>query len=355
MNDSSSLIYEYNPSIEVSYSKEAVKGLSLFGLHEYSVGDSSYAAYINQRDLSLNIMSFDRPNDPPQKIMLNDSLFSVSKNGSISSIALDNNKMAFAQYKQFGIYNLNTHQMEFLKPMEGTDSLPIYYNYRVKAPMNFNDEKGELLIPCSDFRQKGDFMMDLSFQCQVNTQTGYSSTIPVKYPETFEQELGTSAFESFSYKGTDTILYNFSMEDYFLIYDKTKSTTIKVNARSKYHKNIEPLDSTDLQDPDKWSEHFVTSFVYSHILYDKWRKCYYRIYAKNQSLRRDDGYFNTERDKTKGVIVINSDLEIIGEFELPKSNNFNYSVINKGLLFTVPKKDTILDNKINYGAISIKL
>ena len=121
--------FDYTPLIKLRCSVEPSKGLLLHGLYSYSVGDSSYAAYVNQNDLSLNIMNFDRPNDAPKKIMLDGAHFNFAANADISKIALDNNKMAFAQYKQFGVYNLETHEMEFLRPMDGTDSLPVLLQF----------------------------------------------------------------------------------------------------------------------------------------------------------------------------------------------------------------------------------
>lgn len=344
---------QHEPLIRLKYSNALIKGLTLYGFHEYTARDTTFAAYINHRNLTLYISNFNTPEAQPQKIKLDATVFNVDSFGFIRNFSIDKNKMAFLQPKRIGLYNLKTHLLEFERKTEGTEEEPIFFNISEEIPLLYIDSLNEIYIQCADFSQEGQYLYDVGFQCKVNTKSGKSKVLPINYPPSFgDGSLGLSGFVSCSYKG-DTILYNFSSEEYFVVYDKSNNELTKVKAKSKYHKELAQLNAEQLNDYDKQVELRSTAFTYNSVFYDRWSQCYYRIYSKDQALKNKEGFYNTDEARKEGVIVLNSDFEVLGEFEIPEDDVSIFNVSERGIIY--PLFDTTLDAHLDYAAIKVNL
>ena len=80
-------------------------------------------------------------------------------------------------------------------------------------------------------------------------------------------------------------------------------------------------------------EHFTVTPFYSEVLYDRYRKLYYRFFWKDIPLKNKDGKYNSLEDKRKILMVFNSKNEIIGEYELSKYYTDYVSFVGKSGLY----------------------
>lgn len=353
---------KFSPLFKLKYSNKDDNRLELSGVHGYVLNDSAYFAFMNHRSGNLHILNFERNESLPQVIELDDSVLQRNDFGNIHNFSVvDDDKLVFIQESRFGVYDLNTHQIEFEQSNIGSDSLPIYFNFLgTYIPMHYNDSLKELYIECVDFREQSEekaYGYEMKFHYKTNVVTKEFSLLPVMFPESWGNgELGMSAKVSCIYKG-DSIIYNFYNEDNLLIYNKSTKEMSNLPARSTYHKDIPPLDTLEMKSTDKMRAHRDINFAYTTIGYDKWKNCYYRIYSKSQPARNEEGFFNTSEEREEGVIVMDDKLNIIGEFTIPEKKAHDFCVSKKGLMYMMPKyaNDTLLEGYIKFGVANVQL
>jgi len=333
----------------------------LFALNTYVTGDTAYISYVNHQTHSLHISDFKRPNKDPVIIKLVDTLLALDLYGRITSTSLSNNRLAFFQKKRFGIYNLKNNKIEYSRSTVGSDTLPIFF-VDYDLPIHYVDSTKEIYLQCIDHRSKDKkYTFDHRFHFKLNWETGEWSIFPLVYPSSWGNgELGFSAFTKCSFKG-DSVIYSFSNEDYLVILNRKNLMVERINARSRFHENIIPLEKGVERNFDNKLSQNVTSFKYLAILYDKWKNCYYRVYNKSQSLMNKEGFFNTGLDLSYGVLVLDSNLSVIGELEIPDKMPSTFGVSSYGLTYLIPNTlrqdldSTKRHNNLLYVALDIKL
>src|SRR5436189_6251679 len=95
---------------------------------------------------------------------------------------------------------------------------------------------------------------------------------------------------------------------------------------------IKPFDTLNQEDLNLVANHLITSPLYLKIMYDKYKKLYYRFYLDAVELERD-GKYSTYGDKDLYLIVYDSDFKILKEIKLDKDHFWQYSFVTRNGLY----------------------
>lgn len=325
----------------------------LYASRYVDLKDSTHLIYFDEKRRNFHITNLDDPSRLPITYELADSVFEFAKKGKIIAAHLTDSMLSFFQPRRFGIYDLSAREMKFSKRTEGTDSLPIFFRH-AELPITYFHDKNEVYLEAVDFRnpEEKEYAFDAKFHYRLSLESDEWDFVPLKFPRSWGNgELGLAQFVNCAFKG-DSMIYNFSNEDSIVLFSKTNGSLAFFDARSKFDKEMVKLTEEELKDFDKKNEHFNTSFLYKTIIYDKWKDWYYRVYAKDQPLMNEDGFFNTASDRTYGVIVLDGDFKKLGEITIPDKKAHTFGASRAGLIYIIP--DTLNDNYFTYAALDIK-
>jgi hypothetical protein len=120
------------------------------------------------------------------------------------------------------------------------------------------------------------------------------------------------------------VVHNFTFDKDIYVRNVFDDSPIKAEAApSRYFDEVlpwqtEPIDVTD----DGDEEFYITSNSYKSILWDKWRKVYYRFAERGVELFDDEGLRRDWTDKKLSVIIIDEEFNVVGESEIPSNTYF---------------------------------
>lgn len=148
----------------------------------------------------------------------------------------------------------------------------------------------------------------------------YKLKMPDEHMEGF-WGLGDFAFYNFIYnKSQKQYIYNFTNLDSIYIWDTFLTKLKKMNARSRtLDSPVQKLLTMGVQPTKKFIEEGAySSTIYARLLYDEYRDIYYRFIGMpiNQGVLDMKDPVKSKQRKYL-VMVLNSDFEWMGEFELP--------------------------------------
>jgi hypothetical protein len=179
----------------------------------------------------------------------------------------------------------------------------------------------------------------------LNLQTG-QTTNHVTYPEIYWNANwgGLTGFERLSYCNNPTeglLVFSFMADNEVTIYNLQTQRTYKASAPSRF---FSPLKSFDFHPmlvdfhKQKIEQYYADSFAYLNIVYDPFRKMYYRF----------TDFPATSGQKHNSIILLTDQFQRIGEVVLPagKYNINNYFVSEAG--FFLKRKDTHNDEFLVY-------
>ena len=164
----------------------------------------------------------------------------------------------------------------------------------------------------------------------------------------------------FSFReGHDSLgILSFMADPNIYVYNyKTNSYKI-LGGKSDYQEKIEPIENKFKDVTNKMFEFLTTSPFYSRILWDKYRKLYYRFLYCGQDLKNPNGTYNVFADKDLVLMIFDSNFNLLKEIKLKKHTYLDTKAfVAKDGLF-LPKKNIFFkDNKpntINYDIYNFK-
>ncbi|MBC8146756.1 MAG: DUF4221 family protein [Bacteroidetes bacterium] len=132
---------------------------------------------------------------------------------------------------------------------------------------------------------------------------------------------------------TTSFIYSFGMDHNIYIYD-INGLHDKIFLKSKYINSLFVTDIIKCKDPLYKKRNTATSNYYKGIIYDKYKKLYYRIVVHEQNYENDNGTVNQFGDNPWSIMIIDENFEILNEIKFPpKALDFNKILItDKGLL-----------------------
>jgi hypothetical protein len=230
--------------------------------------------------------------------------------------------------------------------MDKHSFLTVYPFVTTYAPMQYDRENKQVYFtgPSTAF---GDYSRDKqrNVLISLNLQTG-QATNHVNYPETYWQANwgGLAGFERLSYclNPTDGLLVFSFMADHTLtIYNTEDGSIDHAIAPSTFFTPLKSFDFhpmlVDFHKPEI-EQRYAQSFAYLNIVYDPYRKMYYRF----TDFPSDSG------QKQNSIILLTDRFERVGEIVLPANryNINNYFVSETG--FFIKRKDVHNDESLVY-------
>ena len=165
---------------------------------------------------------------------------------------------------------------------------------------------------------------DVSMFTFLNLKNGKTGSLPLHYPSIFDHDVENPAGgDSFSYDYNYTqnrLVCSFCGYDSLMISDDLQSVRWK-NGKSRYMKSIRPKleeASEGIQALVKLKE----KGEYHNIMYDKYRDVYYRIVELPYELKKNESPFDDPRGREFSIIMLDKDLNIIGETKFPGNKYF---------------------------------
>lgn len=173
----------------------------------------------------------------------------------------------------------------------------------------------------------------------IDTKRHVVKDLPMKYlPLVSEKEFGTAAFMagvaySKCFNGNEFI-YAFAYSDNVHKVSLDHTDIVAVEAKSQYANEVK-VPRTISDDFQKMIKDQCECAAYGDIIYDKYRKVYYRIFYHNSELDVERNYLEILRSGRKqfSIMILNEKLEILGETLFPEYT-FNpnlYLVLEDGL------------------------
>lgn len=196
---------------------------------------------------------------------------------------------------------------------------------------------------------KQEDMNELRVSCRVDLKDG-KKEYGVPYPSQYiEANFGGVYFNSICHalNGDGNYIYSFPADHYVYIYSPHFASVKRLYMGSRYASAISSSDMNALQllrDKDLRIKYFISQDSYSNLLYDKYRKVYYRI--ANHPL---EGWKGGRFVQPFSIIVMDEKGRLITETPVQKDydsfNLRNMHVTHDGLLI---QKETGNENVIEF-------
>lgn len=197
----------------------------------------------------------------------------------------------------------------------------------------------------------------------IDTRTHIVKDLPMKYlPLVSEKEFGTTTFMAgVSYSkcfDERSFIYAFAYSDNVHKVSLDHTEIIAVEAKSQYDNGVKVprVVSDEFQKMIKEQCEYAS---YGSIIYDKYRRVYYRIFYPNTQLGIERDYLELLRMGRKqfSIIVLNENLEIMGETLFPEYT-FNpnlFMVLGDGLYLSTNhiKNPNYSDNELCFQRIDL--
>ena len=202
-------------------------------------------------------------------------------------------------------------------------------------------------------------MYDYPMTAVYNLRTGEIKTTGILYPKHYhEHDYGLLRTITQIYP-PNKIIYNPRAQDEVWEYDLQTDSIIKHVFRSRFQeKEILPINfKSTPKTKDRLVKHRDLSGEYTHLVYDSYRKVYYRFFKHFRPEKGADGLYLTNRDDVYSLIVADENFRFLGEMVLPEPCFFIYFafatpnglIINNGSLYGEH------NNEINVRTITFDL
>lgn|GEM_PF-1692106 len=186
-------------------------------------------------------------------------------------------------------------------------------------------------------------MYDYPMTAVYNLRTGELKTTGIRYPKHYyENDYGLLRTITQIYS-PNKIIYNPRAQDEVWEYNTLNDSIIKHVFRSRFQqKEIMPINfKSTPKTKDLLVKHRDLSGEYTHLVYDPYKKVYYRFFKHFRAEKDKDGLYSTNLDDIYSLIVADENFRFLGEFVLPDPCFFIYCayatpnglIINNGSLY----------------------
>jgi hypothetical protein len=274
-------------------------------------------------------------------IYKSDSIFVVTENSIL--IVNDSGQI---------IYNRNL--LPFVKDNEGIEV--VFWDNSNQYPLYFDSLRKELYLKttCSCYFMEPKYFAR-SIEAKLNILSGKIDFLPYTFPERYRHNFYGQAVFPFREINDSLNIVSFQNEDSLYVFNRETNRLKSYKCKSHYQQaNFIPFDTVYKNDLERIKEHLIVSPMYQKILYDKYKKVYYRFFWKEQSLKDSNGVYRGIFDRDLIIMVLNEDFRILGEKNIGHSYLWYYSYVSqKGLHIrkAVNDKSVRLNQKYEYFTI----
>lgn len=226
------------------------------------------------------------------------------------------------------------------------DSLPFYANHTSRVVVN--DMLGWLDVLSLEKEPGAIFCRQYSYQYRITDSRFYSVPIeakidlnkkeivqlPITYPKVYSDAFLGDAMDLYRcVVDDDQIVYSFEASP-FLYTINLDGDLNGYDGKSQFHKTqIQALDTLLVKNMDIRMNHLIESPLYGKILFDPYRRLYYRFFNQGVPLQDSLGNFNNLGDKKLFLIVFDEAFNKLKELELDNSHRPKKSFVGKKGLY----------------------
>lgn len=175
----------------------------------------------------------------------------------------------------------------------------------------------------------------------------------LEYPQEYQKANWGGGIYRWGYSclnaSQDKIIYSFPILHELVCYDFSDQQVETFYAGSRYIESIQAYSRNKIKEPSGQEQfnYFLNNNSYSAIIYDPYRKCYYRV-AETSVISTPTLYF-----KQNSIIVLNEKLEKIGETQLPLQYGTTLLVCPDGLLIPYITQGQSVDDTLKYHVFKL--
>lgn len=298
------------------------------------IGHTTYISYFDYLSKKLNIISIDECKLIKQ-IDLNKSL---SKENYFESHYFHNFDSIFIQeHKNIKLIDTEGN-IKFSIPVNQSEEnskmtlsnlsyfFPIVYDYSFSKNLLI----GQYCSGCRFYEKK---YFQQNIETSLNLSTMKFQETQFIYPQKFQETyFGFATFVYRTLKDSARI-FTFAADANIYILDRETGTVEIKGGKSKYDTTIKALSLDDKNNSNKKMNHLILSPLYCELLWDPYRKLYYRIFLKEQPEKKADGSYSIWADKPRVLMVFDENFNLIEELELSPDYSHSLALVtSKGLL-----------------------
>lgn len=288
----------------------------------YTSKDSTYFSFFNEVDSQLYCINLSAEFPSLAEAPFSVDHFKIDSFGLINSIHCVGDKyLAIEQAKQLAIFHQNDTELLYSRKINYNDSLQVYFG-DCKFPIHYDTSENNLYARVIHYYNEEDraYPFETEFHSRLTLGDDSLIFLALKYPPSFGNgELGMSAYVNACFL-KERIVYNFSNDSCVYVLDKSTQEVKKYLAKSKFHQEQFKLSIDSINDYKKDLKYSEQNFKYLSIHFDSERKQFYRIYKKRNSSK-------------KGLILLDSNLNKLYEWEIPHQYASSFGIGKKGLLY----------------------
>jgi Domain of unknown function (DUF4221) len=272
----------------------------------------------------------------------------ITKDNTLESIYLHNFDSIFIQQSN-SISLIDTKGLEkfniFINQSNRRNMTMSNKSYGL--PLYFDTITNKLLIGqyCSScgFNDKKYFQQNIKVALDLSTKK--FKEIPFSFSNKYQQGYYGFANTAYHIMNDSFSIFSFQADPNIYVYNMKNGNLSVKGGQSSFHSSINELSLTDKNDSNKKMAHLTLSPLYLEILWDPYRKLYYRIFAKAQLERNPDGSYNSWRNKPRVLMVFDENFSLVTEIALDKTFIFfPIFVAEKGLYINAMKEKTLNEN-----------
>ncbi len=150
----------------------------------------------------------------------------------------------------------------------------------------------------------------------------------------------------------DELLVSFNPDSMIYIYDLEGNLKKSVEVSSKYVNEILPPDQEKSRNPNFSMQYQITSPLYHNVLYDKYRKVFYRIVTQSNDFYNLDGTVTDYFAQPFSIIIFDEEYKILDELYFQNGiYDFTKIFVTKDGLLVGHKAE---GNSLKFNLITIK-
>ncbi len=193
-------------------------------------------------------------------------------------------------------------------------------------------------------------------EAAYNLSSNQAKRLNITYPDYFNKNEYTVSLRSCARIHHDSLhIYSFKVSPEVYVMNMNTHAKDTLNLACSIQNEIKPFSALSRKKTDGKSQsvydYFSTVSRYIHLIYDPYRKLYYRIYFHGQELKDENGLFNEYLSRKTFLLIFNSDFEKMAEIELD-TKKYNHDLFPTSQGIAIPRR-TKVNEKYQYDIYEI--
>lgn len=233
----------------------------------------------------------------------------------------------------------------------------VLWDHNNQFPLFYNSKSKELLIrtTCNCWFMEPNYFKH-KIEGWLNLETGSIRQSDYSFPANHytAHSYAQSVFPYRVFRDSLSIV-SFQSQDSLYVYNHNLQKLKSYAGKSRYQSiDFISFDTANSNDMERVKEYLIVNPIYQKLLYDPYRNVYYRFFAKEQSLKGENGTYNTIFSKELILMVFDSNFKIIDEKNIGNGYAWFFSFVTpKGLYVRKYDAQKQKENNNNYEKFTV--